>query len=965
MVRWSFVFGLLGASIGLLAEGALAQSVIVPDETLGVERSVVTPLDADGFPVERITGGAQRGINLFHSFREFNVGEGRGAYFAVPNTEIQNVLARVIGPNRSEILGTLGLFNELETFSQSNLFLINPNGIIFGSNAALDVSGSFIATTANAVQFGDQGVFNAINSESPGLLSINPSSLLFNQLSRPGDIVVRSAEGIPVLGDFINPRFQPINILPNQVIPNFPGLQVGDQKTLALIGGDITLSNSALSVDGGRIELGSIHGSGEVSLTPVSDGFTLGYEKISNFGDIKWESSFINANGLGGGNIQIQAASLLTTPDNFFSGISAQTQGNKNGGEILIRADKAIQMDNAAITATVAPNVRGNGNKITIKTPSLKRNGEDSSILTRNFGNNNKAGDILVQAQEITLTDGSAILTSARGTGSAGNLTIKASKFIDVSGTNTSSEEETVEGLQADVTGTGAGGIVLIETPRLVVRDGAIISARTNNGSGGKIIINAPESVELQSKGSIRAQTFGSGNAGSITIETKKLKTSSGSEITASASFRSRGNAGNIIVNATESVELIGVGGIISAVIGGNGAGGNLSIDTKKLSLIDGGTISSEAITRTRGGNIFISADLIEVNGYDPGGFIPSQITTRTSSLSKEPSGNITIIVRRLNIQDGGQIKVDTLGSNPAGNLIINASESINLAGTSQPNLFEERQPSALSATTRESQGGTIRLTTPQFNILNGAEVNFSSRGQAKAGNLEVEANIVRLYNNARIIGTSVSGNGGNIDFQVKDLMLLRHGSQISTTAGTSQTFGDGGNIKISGGFIVAIQKENSDITANAFSGTGGQIIVNSPGIFGLRFRPKVTDFSDITASSSFGANGIVILNSPDNTSIQNSLNQLPNNQIDTNKLLAQTCLIRQDQPEGTFYITGTGSLPNRPNDPALSDYPTNTVQPTTQTAQRPWKLGDPIIEPQGFYKLADGRFVMSRECSQ
>jgi filamentous hemagglutinin family protein len=87
--------------------------------------------------VEAIGGGAQRGQNLFHSFQEFNVSEARGAFFFSPDAAIQNILARVTGGNRSEILGVLGTFGN----SQPNLFLVNPNGIIFGGNAQLNVGG--------------------------------------------------------------------------------------------------------------------------------------------------------------------------------------------------------------------------------------------------------------------------------------------------------------------------------------------------------------------------------------------------------------------------------------------------------------------------------------------------------------------------------------------------------------------------------------------------------------------------------------------------------------------------------------------------------------------------------------------------------------------------------------------------------------------------------------------------------
>jgi filamentous hemagglutinin family protein len=119
---------------------------------LGVERSIVTPFGQ----IDVIEGGAVRGINLFHSFQDFNIDADRGAYFFSP-ANIQNILTRVTDQNPSYILGTLGTFGN----STPNLFLINPNGIIFGSNAKLDVGGSFVATTANGIGWDNQGQFSA------------------------------------------------------------------------------------------------------------------------------------------------------------------------------------------------------------------------------------------------------------------------------------------------------------------------------------------------------------------------------------------------------------------------------------------------------------------------------------------------------------------------------------------------------------------------------------------------------------------------------------------------------------------------------------------------------------------------------------------------------------------------------------------------------------------------------------
>ncbi len=130
---------------------------IVPDNTLGAESSVINSINELR---ERIEGGATRGNNLFHSFQEFSVGEGLEVQFANPEG-VANIFSRVTGSNISEILGTLGVEGS------ANLFFINPNGIVFGKNARLDLSGDFMATTAEKIIFSDNTSFDAVESNRP------------------------------------------------------------------------------------------------------------------------------------------------------------------------------------------------------------------------------------------------------------------------------------------------------------------------------------------------------------------------------------------------------------------------------------------------------------------------------------------------------------------------------------------------------------------------------------------------------------------------------------------------------------------------------------------------------------------------------------------------------------------------------------------------------------------------------
>jgi large exoprotein involved in heme utilization and adhesion len=259
---------------------------------------------------------------------------------------------------------------------------------------------------------------------------------------------------------------------------------------------------------------------------------------------------------------------------------------------------------------------------------------------------------------------------------------------------------------------------------------------------------------------------------------------------------------------------------------------------------------------------------------------------------------------------------------------------------------------------------GNINLTTDSLYLSNGGRVSTSSQGQGKAGDINIDSGSTTLDTQAFIAAITNSGDGGNINLTANDRLILRGGSGISTTAGTAQSGGDGGNININSRFIVVIPKENSDITANAFTGTGGNVEIYSQGIFGIESRPKLTEKSDITASSEQGVAGVININVPDTSSIQNSFTEL-SPVIDTNSLIANSCISRgTKRQENSFTITGSGALTtNRPG-VAVSTYTTGEVR-GVGTTSRSWKKGDPIIEPQAMYRLDNGQLLLSRECSE
>ena len=177
-----------------------------------------------------ITGNQVSGNNQFHSFTNFNIDAGKTANFIPNNASIQNILSRVTGGTPSQIQGII------QSSSGVNLFLMNPSGILFGNGASLNVQGSFTATTANAIGFGNNNWFNAAGNNSYANLTGTPNQFGFNS-ANPGAIV------------------------------NQGNLSVTSGNSLNLIGGTV-INTGTLSAPGGNITIAAVEGGKAVQITP-------------------------------------------------------------------------------------------------------------------------------------------------------------------------------------------------------------------------------------------------------------------------------------------------------------------------------------------------------------------------------------------------------------------------------------------------------------------------------------------------------------------------------------------------------------------------------------------------------------------------------------------------------------------------------------------------------------------------
>jgi filamentous hemagglutinin family protein len=528
----------------------------------------------------------------------------------------------------------------------------------------------------------------------------------------------------------------------------------------------------------------------------------------------------------------------------------------------------------------------------------------------------NSGGVIQVHGRNISLTEGSSLLTLTTGSGSGGQLNLHATESVDVSG----SFIDPVFGplfpssllTEVDLGATGRGGDLRITTDRLRVTDGAKVSVSTSGpGAGGELQIQA-QTVELArsspffgpSQLAADASNPDSGQGGTITLNTNRLLLDGGGWMTAIAS--GTGSAGTIRVTA-QSIELAGgdpMPGLIATQVnpGSGGDGGNIRLDTNRLHVSGGAQVSTSTFGLGNAGRLQVFAQDIDVTGGTPQS--PSGLFSTVNPGSSGQGGNLEITTGRLRVADGAQIAADTLGDGNAGNLIVNA-RTVELVGFNQ----QGRSGLFAGAIIGTGSGGDIDLTSDRLIIQNGATIsasNFPSRnsaipsGQGAAGDIWILSNSISL-NNSSITASTVTGGKGNVDLRSR-ILTLNNNSLISTNSQGSEP---GGNIQINTDFLVGYR--NSDITANAVNARGGQVTVTAQGIFGIAPRDRLTPESDITATSDLGIefNGVVQLNTP-GVDPSRGLGQLPDG-IDNHQRIVASC---EPVKGNEFVITGRGGLP-------------------------------------------------------
>ncbi len=731
------------------------------------------------------------------------------------------------------------------TISGADLYFINPAGVMFGPDATVNISGSFYVSSAHYLKLADGGRFDAANPSASSLTSAAPEA--FGFLGGQGSI-------------------------------SFQGSQIVMQPgaALSVIGGDVTLNGALLSAPGGSVNIASTDAMDEVSLSasgaasgcPLSGNITL-----SNGALVSANSAGNLASGaifVGGGTLTLNA-----------SAIGSENDSDLPGGNITVNASQALNIDGGG-----APSGGGNvqsiyslstaagaGGNISLNTPSLLL-ADFGWIDTQAYGSGN-GGSIGITTQNMQILSQALLQSETFGSGLGGAINVNASGTLSVNG-------GLIESLSF---GGGKGGDQTYTAASLLLSNGGALDAEAQGSAdGGAINVNAG-TVQLSTGSFINTatDTFGNpgvtgpiGNAGNITIQASGTvsvvgdgSSGLGNTSTIGSFSFTNGSAGSILINAPQVQ--IGAEGSVSASALSNGNGGNVTINAQDVAVTGGSGILAgvfngdpTATGNAAAGNITINAShSLTLSSGDPN--YESQIDILNQGSGGGAGGTVKISTSLLSIDVNSFINADVDGASLNPGSINITADTIDLAGVISASAHASGNGPSLTimanhALTLENNAtiftdaeganetgnaGKLTISAPLLTVDTGALITTATAGAGNGGSISIQGTDFALFGTVTAQSTG-SGPAGNITLDLADALNMQPGASISTQTASA----DGGNINISVGRLLYL--DQAQITASAGSGNVG---TGNGGNIKLDPQFLVLNRASILANA-FGGNG-------------------------------------------------------------------------------------------------------------
>jgi filamentous hemagglutinin family protein len=820
---------------------AQVTTAITPDGTMG------TTVTING-NVYDIDGGNQQGTNLFQSFGLFSVGEGDIASFNGPPS-IANILSRVTGGVRSDIYGTLR-----STIDGANLYLFNPSGVVFGPNASLDVSGSFHVSTADYLGFGNGAEFHADLSKGSTLTVAEPAAFGF-------------------LGD------NPAAISFDQ-----SSLQVPEDETLSVIGGDINVEGGSLNAPGGQINIASVASPGEVIPNTTGNSPSLQVDSFEQLGEISLSRNrYIDTSSSeGGGTVVIRGGRFMMDDSRMFADTLGDVDGTPTGIDIQITHDMVLTNGSYITTDLLGG---GDAGTIQLSAKSLEVS-NDAVVWSRAFsGSTGNAGDINIKATDSVNISESLISSNTSGEGNAGNIHLDVANLLSI-----------VKGsrISTNTSYTGKGGDITIQAGEIVLHGPSLLG----DGAELAVILNILHTwdsdleIELISPSGNPVLLFsGIGGSSDNFTGTKLYDLAALSIMDGSApftgTFRPMEPMDNMIgesvsgewtleINDTYPWADSGTLQNWSLIVGDGMAHtsdmaisivdntvSTLSVDADPGVVVEAvhnipTTISTTSTGTGQGGTIFITTtERLAISGKDSGLF--------TKAENNGVGGDIVLQTTDVTLTDNATIS--TASSVNTGNITITAEDTVNISGSS-----------VSSQAHGEGNAGTIVLDVGNLTLANNGYIRADAieGSSGNAGNIEIEAtDSVNISHSYILSSTFGEGNAGNITLNTENFTLnnrgfIRAGSRndnsgkggnititaidsamISNSGIMNQVWGigDGGNIQLDVGNLTLT--ERGMIDSNVWStGNAGNITINADSVNISGFFEGRRFSSDITSST-------------------------------------------------------------------------------------------------------------------